>query len=615
MITDPFLQQLLYLPAILHAELSPDRKWVAFMWYRVHANIDVFAVPVGVDAAPAPIALTHTPEATMFVSWTPDSRAVIVSEDHDRDERAALYRVDLDRPGEMQRLTDDRPDYFVRGGDLHPDGKTLFYGANYDFGAGKEIEPTWIYRHDLGTGKRVPIARPQKPTWAMPSLNTKGTHVLYMRRDRHPAGMQYWLVDVEGKEDREILSFGDAVKVRARWFPDGEHILFLTESKDGMEQDHMTLGVYNPFEGGFRWLLDDPARHIESAWVAPDGAVIVDEVRDARHAPTYIGELGRSEQPFPDLPGNLVPLGRAPDGAWIAQYYSSASPTDLVRFTGDAQSPADLTSLIDPWAHTQLDPAALISAEDFRWKSTDGMSIQGWLYRAKDNPKRAIIRVHGGPSAHDEDKINTEAQYWAANGFNVLAVNYRGSTGFGLRFRQAIKVDGWGGREQDDIAAGAQALIKAGLAEPGRVGVTGTSYGGYSAWVQITRYPPEVIAAAAPICGMTDLVVDYHTTRPDLRPLSAEMMGGTPDEVPEKYHERSPINYVHRIKGKLLIVQGAQDPNVSPANVEEVTKRLKEHNIPYNLLVFEDEGHGIIKPENQARLFTYLADFFDKALG
>lgn len=112
-------------------------------------------------------------------------------------------------------------------------------------------------------------------------------------------------------------------------------------------------------------------------------------------------------------------------------------------------------------------------------------------------------------------------------------MNYRGSTGFGLKFRQLIKEGGWGSLEQTDIAAGAQALIAAGLAKPpGRVGVTGTSYGGYSAWYLITHYPPEIIAAAAPICGMTDLVVDYKTTRPDLRPLSEEMLGGRPDQVP-----------------------------------------------------------------------------------
>ncbi|MCD4671333.1 MAG: prolyl oligopeptidase family serine peptidase, partial [Anaerolineaceae bacterium] len=273
-------------------------------------------------------------------------------------------------------------------------------------------------------------------------------------------------------------------------------------------------------------------------------------------------------------------------------------------------------SLTHLWQVTELDDRQrLVLPEDFRWTSTDGTQIQGWLYRTASNAKRAIIRIHGGPTMHAENYLRPELQYYLARGFNVLTVNYRGSTGFGLAYREKIKEDGWGGREQDDIASGAQALIAAGLAEPGRVGVTGTSFGGYSAWCLITRWPPEVIAAAAPICGMTDLVTDYETTRPDLRPLSTDMMGGTPQELPKKYHTRSPVHFVENIRGALLIVQGSQDPNVTPENVHQVTARLDEHHIPYELLVFPDEGHGILKPGNQQRLFTRLADFFDQALG
>ncbi|MFM9768136.1 prolyl oligopeptidase family serine peptidase, partial [Streptomyces scabiei] len=85
--------------------------------------------------------------------------------------------------------------------------------------------------------------------------------------------------------------------------------------------------------------------------------------------------------------------------------------------------------------------------------------------------------------------------------------NYRGSTGYGLEFQDSIKEDGWGGREQDDIRTGLESLIKDGIASPGKVAVTGTSYGGYSSWFAITHFPTDIVAASAPICGMTDLVV------------------------------------------------------------------------------------------------------------
>ncbi len=611
--TDSFLHQLLSLPKVFGARISPDGKWVAFEWYRIHDNLDVFIVPS--DGSAPPVALTHTPEFTWLINWTFDSRAVLVSEDHDSDERARLFLINLDRPGDMRPLTEDRPPYFIRGGSLHPDGQTLFYGANYDFAAGQEIDPTWIYRHDLESGEREPIARPLKPSWNWPALNRPGTRIIYTRQDRHPAGKQIHLVDVQGQQDREILNFGDEVKISVRWFPDGERILVLSDSRDGRSQEHYSLGVYHWPSGEMRWLLDDPARSIEAARVSFDGVVVVDELRDARRTPSFLDPLTGAETPFLRLPGNLQPLGRAADGAWIAHYYASTSPGELVRLPPDASAPDDLVSLTHVWQHTGLTADRLTPAEDFRWRSTDGLDIQGWLYRALPNSRRAIVYVHGGPTWHSEDDLAAEIQYYVSQGFNVLDVNYRGSTGFGLKFRELIKEDGWGGREQADIVTGAEALIRAGLAEAGRVGVTGTSYGGYSAWFLLTHYPPDVIAAAAPVCGMTDLVVDYETTRPDLRPFSEEMMGGSPRQAPERYHERSPINFISDIRGKLLIVQGARDPNVTPENVRQVVQRLDANHIPYELLVFEDEGHGIGKPANQERLFARLAAFFDESLG
>jgi len=107
--------------------------------------------------------------------------------------------------------------------------------------------------------------------------------------------------------------------------------------------------------------------------------------------------------------------------------------------------------------------------------------------------------------------------------------------------------------------------------------------------------------------------VDYETTRPDLRPYSEEMMGGSPSQKPERYFERSPINFVEEIRGKLLIIQGAQDPNVTPQNVADVIRRLDQAAIPYEVLTFEDEGHGISKTANKRSLLLRLQAFFQEA--
>ena len=597
---DSHLEALLSIPALAAPAISPDGAWIAWSWGRIGPAADVFVAPV--DGSAPPVRLTDTADDTFVVSWSPDSRAVVVAEDSDGDERMRLFRVRLDEPGVMEPLTEEAPGYFVRGGQLHPDGRWLVYGANFDFAADQEIEATWVHRHDLETGERRTLAQPEKSAFVDPLLSPTGERVLYHRGDLHPEGRQAWMVGIDGDRDREILNFGPRAKVSASWFPDGRRVLFVAEA-----DTHRKLGVWE--DGEARLLLDDPERDIEYAFVPPNGGpVVAVEIKGAGVRASLIDpETGEESRP-PSVPGNLVPLAPLDGGDWLGMRYSGQHPTDLVRY-GSASEPVSVTGLPE---RMSVSADELAPAEDFRWAAADGLEIQGWLYRAPE-PTGTVVLVHGGPTSHAEDRFNAEVQYFVSRGFHVLAPNYRGSTGFGLAFQESIKEDGWGGREQSDIRAGIEALIEAGISEAGKVGITGTSYGGYSAWWAITHWPIEIVAASAPICGMTDLVVDYHTTRPDLRPYSEEMMGGTPDEVPDRYAERSPINSVENIQGKLLIIQGLKDPNVTAENVHAVERALNHHRIPHDLFTFENEGHGISRPENLRVLYPRLADFFDKA--
>jgi dipeptidyl aminopeptidase/acylaminoacyl peptidase len=601
---DRYLEVLLSVPVLFGPQVSPDGSWVAWSWSRLGPAADVFAAPT--DGSSPPIRLTETVDDTLVVSWTPDGRAIVVAQDRDGDERARLFLVRLANPGSLEPLTEETPNYYVRGGQVHRDGRWLVYGANLDAESGQEIEETWIYRHNLESGERRVLARPERGNYHAPQLSIPGDTILYHRNDLDPAGLQVWLVDIEGRNDREILNFGPRIKAYGSWFPDGRRILFLVEAGS-----YRRLGVWE--DGSVRWLLDDPRRPVEYVFVPTNGGpVVVAEVERARVRTTLLDAESGAEKRPPAVAGSMIPLAPANGGRWIGLHYSARHPVDIVRFD-PAENGKTLASLTGLWDRVPLDPQNLTLAEDFSWRSVGGLEVQGWLHRAPGHSIGTILLIHGGPTSHAEDRFNAQIQYLVSRGFDVLTPNYRGSTGFGLEFQEAIKEDGWGGREQEDIICGIEALIRAGVAEPGRIGVTGASYGGYSAWWAITHYPPDLVAAAAPVCGMTDLVVDYYATRPDLRPYSEEMMGGSPEEVPERYHERSPINFVRNIRGRVLIVQGLQDPNVTPDNVHAVTKVLDEHDIPYELLTFEDEGHGIARPRNLKILYPRLADFFETA--
>jgi len=380
-------------------------------------------------------------------------------------------------------------------------------------------------------------------------------------------------------------------------------------------QKYYSIGLFDIKTNEIDWIIDDPSRNIESFRIPKNSNhIIILEFKKAKLRASILDLDTMNETFLPDTKGDLVPIGSITSEDWIGAYYSSTHPIDLIKFNMHNVVPQDFISLTKVWEITKIKKEDLTAAEGIDWKAKDGLSIHGWLYRPTNPNGKTIVYVHGGPTAHSMDIIDTEIQYYANRGFTVFDPNYRGSTGYGVEFEDIIRKKGWGSDEQLDIWAGIEALFKNGLANKGKVGITGTSYGGYSAWFAITKAPKELIAAAVPICGMTDLVVDYETTRPDIRPYSEQMLGGSPEQVPEVYYERSPIHFVQNITGHLLVVQGANDPNVTPKNVEEVRKKLKQHNITYKESIFEDEGHGIVKTKNQKTLYKMIADFFDEVL-
>ncbi|HET9850766.1 MAG TPA: prolyl oligopeptidase family serine peptidase [Candidatus Saccharimonadales bacterium] len=598
-----YLHALLNLPAVAGPAVSPNRRWVAWTWLNVGPTADVYLSPC--DGSAPPSRLTNTGENTWINSWLADSSGLVISHDHNGNEKDQLFLLRLDEPEKLKPLTEKNPPYYIRGGKLHPHEPWLFYSANYDFKSKRLLEPAWLYRHNVQTGEKKVLARPKKPGAYAPKLNIQGSYILYPRSDRDPAGEQIWLVDIDGRQDREIINLGDKTKVRASWCPDGQTAVVVAEA-----ENYRRLGLWSLKTDRLEWLIDDPDRNIEYAYM-PLGAeqIVVEEIKQARSIFSLLNPRTLEETPFLNAGGGtFTPLAPLADGRWLGISYSSTQPRDLV-----VSAPGQLVSLTNVLAKAGISKDQLVPAEDFWWQSADGRKIQGWLYRTPYQPKGTIICAHGGPSAHSEDALDPETQYYLSVGFNVLDPNYRGSTGFDLDFQEAIKKDGWGGAEQEDIASGIRALIDAGIAKAGKVGITGTSYGGYSAWHAITHFPLDIISAAAPVCGMTDLIIDYETTRPDLRPYSEEMMGGKPVDLPEKYKQRSPINFVSNIKGQLMIVQGLNDPNVTPANVKEVETALKAGGIKYQKLLFKDEGHGIAKPKNKLTLYKKLAEFFEQA--
>ena len=607
------VDSLMTIPNISSVHISPNKKYVALAVNRIHENYDVFLL--NLESHGSMIPLTRTPETSFITNWFPDSKSIIVGEDVGGNERVTLYRVFIDSPFEMHPLTQQEPSYFLRGGYASSNNDFLVYAANYDYDTKRETETFRIVVQDIDSGKRTVVARPDKPNYAMLSIHPKGKYILYSRSDEDPSGIQWWTVNPRGDEDREVLNFGATAKVNADWTFNGK-IAFSTDTINDTRYDSVAIGILDPVSEKVDWLsmpseeepLDDVAIPEYSQHV-----LMIREREGRRKACIYDLEH-ETKTDCVSMKGNLWPISPLSINKWLGFHYSSISPRNLVMFNPFSTDDLEIEYLTNMLSASGLKSDELVPAEEHRWISIDNTMIHGWLYRPRFSNGRTIIKIHGGPTAHSQDALAVDIQYFCSLGYTILDPNYRGSTGYGVNFRELIKKDGWGGRDLEDVRTGIQSLFENGFANPKRVGIYGTSYGGYMSWNAITHFRRQEIAAAAPICGMTDLVVDYETTRPDLRPYSEEMLGGSPTDVPEKYYERSPINFVGNIKGKVLIVQGLRDPNVTKANVEEVEKRLNEHNIHYEKLVFDNEGHGIIREGNVKTLLKRLAEFFELSL-
>ncbi len=600
---EDILDELLKIPRIGSVNASPDQKWVVWRWINLGAIRDLYLSPA--DGSSPAKKVTDFKQNTNFCSWTSDSKSIIVSHDYDGDERSRLYLIDINSL-DVRPLTPEHPDYYIRGGQMHPNGEFLIYSANYDFELSKETEISFIYRHNIKTNERMILAKPEKPGYTYLEMNDSGTHILYTRNDIDPAGVQLWLVDIEKKEDKEILNFGKTAKILPAWNKNNTDILFITE-EDSLKR----VGMYSIVTKETKWLIDNPKRDITYT-NTPYGSddILIYENVEAEYSISLIDPISFKETLLPKT-NTIQPIVPISSDVWLSRYFNSQQSDTLILW--DINLNKVVREVTNVFEYTELKKDDLTKAEKYHWSSSDGLKIQGWLYVPKVEPVGTIIYVHGGPTAHSDNSFNREIQYYIARGFIVLDPNYRGSTGFGLEFQESIKIDHWGGMEQEDILSGIRSLISDGISLENKIGMTGTSYGGYSSWYGITHFPKKYLSAAAPICGMTDLIVDYETTRPDLRVYSEEMMGGSPTQVPEIYKERSPINFVSEIKGNLLIIQGARDPNVTPENVRTVEEKLKEHGKSYDKLLFDDEGHGINKPKNQKILYKKIADFFEES--
>jgi dipeptidyl aminopeptidase/acylaminoacyl peptidase len=297
------------------------------------------------------------------------------------------------------------------------------------------------------------------------------------------------------------------------------------------------------------------------------------------------------------------------DTAWIAGFeQDDASPS----FWAYDRRTKTATKLFD--TRPALATYQLASMLPVRYAARDGLTIHGYLTLPRDaaQPAPMVLFVHGGPWARDTWGFRSYPQWLANRGYAVLQVNFRGSTGYGKTFLNAGDLQ-WAGTMHTDLLDAKRWAVERGYADPARVAIMGGSYGGYATLAALTL-APDAFAAGIDIVGPSNLntllasIPAYWAT---LRAEFTRRMG----EDPTFLYEQSPLFKADRIRVPLLIGQGANDPRVNIRESDQIVAAMRQNGLPVTYVVFEDEGHGFARPDNNNRFNAAVEAFLATHLG
>ena len=260
----------------------------------------------------------------------------------------------------------------------------------------------------------------------------------------------------------------------------------------------------------------------------------------------------------------------------------------------------------------------LARLEPIVFKSRDGLLIHGYISFPVDLERKnlpLVLNVHGGPWSRDYYEFDPEVHLFTNRGYICLQINYRGSTGYGKNFTNAGDHE-WGNNMLNDLVDAVNWAINQGYANQDKIAVYGGSYGGYAA-LACSTFTQNIFCCAIDVVGPSNLITFINSIpeywKPFLNMLYKRI--GDPETEEEFLKSRSPLYFVDNIKIPLLIAQGAHDPRVKKEESEQIVQALMKKNIYHKYLLFEDEGHGFVKPENRLKFYSEVEDFLSIFLG
>ncbi|MEE2776005.1 MAG: alpha/beta fold hydrolase [Acidobacteriota bacterium] len=581
------------------ASFSPDASKI-LVSSNATGIVNAYSIPVG---GGEPTALTQSRDESIFsLSYFPDDERFLYTADQGGNELNHVFVKETS--GTVVDLTP--------GEDL----KATFYGFAHDdqtfFVGSTERDPRFvdIYEYQTSDYSRELFYRNEE------GMNLGGVapdrRHLVLSKIVSNADIDLYLHDRSSGETELVTGDPEEVINRSSGFsPDGKYLYYTTDR----DREFTYLARLDLETGDSEKVLEADWDISFSTFSKTGRYLTVGINADARTELRFYEAATMTPVPLPELPDAEISSVRLADDEKNMAFYASSGriPRDLFYAEIGGSAATQLTTSLP----SAIDEQNLVEGTVARFASYDGLDVPGILYRphqaSTDNPVPALVWVHGGPGGQSRLGYIDVIQYLVNHGVAIYAINNRGSSGYGKTFYH-LDDRKHGDADLDDVVASKQMLIDTGWVDPEAIGIIGGSYGGYMTLAALT-FRPDAFALGVDLFGISNWYRTVQNIPPwweAQRTLLEREMGDFDDE--EFFRAKSPLFHASNITKPLMVLQGANDPRVLKVESDEIVEAVRANGVPVEYVLFDDEGHGFVKKQNQAKAYEAILSFLDEHL-